>query len=498
MSLEEMARRLQDLEKKNASLESEVTRLRQDEGEAWLSEQRANEIRGIVLDTLADADSRASLQSTNMTAGWDNGFFLQSPDGRFRLEIGGLLQIRYVYSQFRTPSPAVGVAGINPYWSDDRKTRAGFDLPGTQLWFQGHVFGPAITYKIKGEFTNNKAFDLSTSNVRPLESGSGSFRALDVWVRTELSSNLFFRTGQFKLPFSREELVDRQNQLAVEPSVVNGSLGIGYSQGLELTYVDDLWRNSFAYSDGADDQVAGQLKVGGSLPANRPFSWGQVEWALTNRLEFKPYGDWKDFDSFTSPPGSEFGLLFGFGVHWQSWRPEYGYMQTQVNQGDNDLLMFTADASANFGGASLFGSLSWAYADSEGAYYYAGANNFNINQYGNMGSSNKWGMVLQGALYVAPKFELFARWELGQFTVADPSAVPMQGGTGSLYAFENHLNIGTVGVNWYIDGQDAKFTFDVGYAFDTFEPSWFQEGSGWRVTGSRDELVARGQFQLGF
>ncbi|MDZ4831280.1 MAG: porin [Phycisphaerae bacterium] len=497
-SLEQMAKRLQDLEKKNASLETEVSRLRQDDNETWLSEARANEIRAVVQDTLADASSRASLQSTGATAGWDNGFFLQSGDGRFRLEIGGLIQVRYVYSNFREPSPAVGISGINALWSDGRDTRKGFDLPGTELWFKGHVFGSGLTYKILGRFENNNSTQLAVNNVRPIEVGSGGFSLWDAWVRVELTPNLFVRTGQFKLPFGREQLIDRQNQMAVERSIVSQSLDVGYSQGVELAYVDELMRAQFAMSDGGEDQVAGQLKTAGTLPRNRPFSWGQVEWAGTGRFEFKPYGEWKDFDAFTSVPGSDFGLMFGIGAHWQSWRPDYAYQPIGVNQGDNQWLNMTVDASANFGGASLFGSFTWSYADSEAAYYYAGQNNFNLPVFGDMGSSNKWGAVVQGAFYVAPKFEIFGRYEVGQFSVSNPNTLPIAGGAGSLYANENHLSVATVGANWYIDGQDVKLSCDVGYAFRSFDPSWFQGNDGWRVSGSSDQLVARAQFQLGF
>lgn len=498
-TLEEMANRLKDLEKKNEALSAEVTQLRMSDEQAWLTEQRALEIRGIVTETLADAESRSSLQSSGMTAGWDNGFFLQSPDGRFRLEVGGLLQTRFIYSYMRTTSPFVGVPGTlnGSLWMDDRQTRSGFDIPNAQITFQGHLFGAGLTYKLRGAFENVREMPVSGYNTRPLEQGGGAFVLQDAWTRMEITPNLFFRAGQFKLPFAREELIDTQYQLAVAQSLVVSSLGVGYSQGIELAWVDDLWRVQAAYSDGGNDNVGGQYKVAGTLPQNQPFDWSQVEWALTGRVEFKPYGDWSDFDAFTSVPGSEFGMMFGFGAHWQSWRPEYGYTLTGVNQGDNEWTMLTTDASINFGGASLFGSFTWSYNHSEAAYYYGG-NLFNVPIYAKAGVSNKWGLVLQGAFYVAPKWELFGRYELGQFSVANPNGLPINAGGASAFNAENHLNLATVGVNWYIDGQDAKFTFDTGYSFDTLEPSWFDAQSGWRVSGSRDEWVTRMQFQIGF
>ena len=114
LSLEAMANRLAELEKRNDTLQGRVRELEAADGELWLTEQRAGEIRGIVQDVLADADSRASLQDSGITAGWNDGFFLQSPDGRFRLNVGGMLQVRYQYSKIRsnyeTTDPQFGQA----------------------------------------------------------------------------------------------------------------------------------------------------------------------------------------------------------------------------------------------------------------------------------------------------------------------------------------------------------------------------------------------------
>ena len=59
----------------------ELAQLKQAEGRDWLTEQRASEIRGIVQDVLADADTRTSFQDSGAMAGWNKGFFLASPDG---------------------------------------------------------------------------------------------------------------------------------------------------------------------------------------------------------------------------------------------------------------------------------------------------------------------------------------------------------------------------------------------------------------------------------
>ncbi|MCP4836679.1 MAG: hypothetical protein GY895_18160, partial [Phycisphaera sp.] len=47
-----------------AELKQELAELKQQNGQDWLTEQRSSEIRGIVQDVLADADTRTSLQSS--------------------------------------------------------------------------------------------------------------------------------------------------------------------------------------------------------------------------------------------------------------------------------------------------------------------------------------------------------------------------------------------------------------------------------------------------
>jgi hypothetical protein len=158
-SAKELMERIERLEASNRALAGEVQTLRTADGDAWLTEERASEIRSIVSDVLADSATRDSLQTSTSTSGWNDGFYLQSADGRFRLEVGGLIQMRYIYGYIPD-----GVSGLNTgpgglpqptQWiADNVETRSGFDLPGTQLDLKGHIFGPTWQYKIKGAFSN--------------------------------------------------------------------------------------------------------------------------------------------------------------------------------------------------------------------------------------------------------------------------------------------------------------------------------------------------------
>src|SRR5262245_21772649 len=59
--LDAMQREIERLRQDNQHMKGEIDELRSQTGDNWLTEKRADEIRGLVQDVLADADSRASL-----------------------------------------------------------------------------------------------------------------------------------------------------------------------------------------------------------------------------------------------------------------------------------------------------------------------------------------------------------------------------------------------------------------------------------------------------
>ena len=67
----------------------------------WITEERAEDLRLLVKGLLDDADARSSLVGDGLLGGWSDGFFIASSDGRFRLNIGGLIQERNIQSYLR-------------------------------------------------------------------------------------------------------------------------------------------------------------------------------------------------------------------------------------------------------------------------------------------------------------------------------------------------------------------------------------------------------------
>ena len=71
------------------------------ESRTWLSTQRAEEVKELVREVLADADMRASLLEGSSAGHNGDHFFLSNDDGSFLLMVGGQIQIRHNDETYR-------------------------------------------------------------------------------------------------------------------------------------------------------------------------------------------------------------------------------------------------------------------------------------------------------------------------------------------------------------------------------------------------------------
>lgn len=461
--LRQMTERLESLEKQNTALQGEVAALKEESGEQWLTEQRAAQIRSLVSDVLADADQRASLQSSGMTAGWSDGFFLSSPDGRFLLRVSGLMQFRWMYNHADSV-PAGDLTG---------RDISGFENSRTQLTFRGHVFDRSLTYMVRGNFSRTGGG--SYSGELPRQSGEfsgGDFQLFDAWMRYAFNDEFSIRAGQFKLPFTRETLVYSANLLTVERSLIDFVTSMGYSQGVEAEYRSDWFGFMGAFSDGGTDNLAGPLGTNGpflgTIAPNTSWLLREAEWAATARAEFLLAGNWEQFRQFTSPMGDPFGMMLGVAGTVQRGRTP-AFLNQPLHP---EFWGVTGDVSVAFGGASLFASVTYESVEYDSDTF----NGWEI-----------FGVVVQGSVYLASKWELFGRYEFGMMT-GDDDAPDV-----------DDLFLATIGLNWYIDGQDVKFTVDGGFGQQSIAASWSAIPAGYRaLTPATNQFVVRTQFQLQF
>jgi hypothetical protein len=348
-----------------ANLKAQIAEMKNSQGDAWLTEQRASEIRGIVTDVLADADTRSSLQGSGAGAGYNGGFFMSSADGNYSMKLNVLEQVRWTFNN-RNDAPT----GEDQTW--------GFENKRTRLTFGGNMVDSTWSYKVAYYFaySNDVEFLGVDSNGDPVNQ---SPVLADAFVAKDMGGGLSFTVGQFKLPFSGEYGTDAGNLQFNDYSTISNAFADGYGQGLMLTYSADAFRAAVAYVN-ALNQV--DANWGSGSPSD--------EFALTGRAEFKLSGTWDQFNNAMSFRGEEMGVLIGAGLNWAD----------SNTAGDGDVFGATVDVTVDFGGANVMGAFYWDNNDDAAP-----------------AGENPWGFTLQGGVFVSDDVELVARYEYG-----DPDA----------------------------------------------------------------------------
>ncbi len=349
-----LADQVRQLQAQLAEQQAQIAQLRQGETEAWLSERRREEVKGLIHEVLADADSRATLLDEGMTAGYDRGFFLASADGNFRLRVGVESQLRYMFNSSEQD------AGVD-------EDEFGFQIRQARLDFRGHAINPDFTYRLRLA-ANRSGGDVA------MQVATLGYAFNEDWSIT---------AGRFKPGFLREENVSGFQQLAAERSYLADYFTVDYSEGVELAYAVERFRAQAAIHDG-------------SYSSGTDFNNDRTDTAVVGRIEYVAAGNFKQFGDFTSWSGDEFGLLLGAALAYDIG--ESGGADVA------DVFKYTLDASAEFGGANLFAAVvgqSFS-GDTDGVV--------------DLGGVDQFGVVIQGGVFVVPdRVELFGRYEWMDF-----------------------------------------------------------------------------------
>lgn len=487
---DDMARQIEELRAANQALAAKVGKLEQAAGsDKWLTEERAEEIRAIVSDVLADSATRDSMQSTGMTGGWNKdqgGFFLASSSGDFKLNIKGQIQVRWAYNH--RDNQGLGATSF-------KEDTWGFENRRTKLTFGGFVVDPSWTYEVKLVYNRTPG----TVTGATYSSGNIVGSVEDIWIQKDYGNGLAWRAGQFKTPFLREELVSSTTQLAVERTLVNDVFSTKFAQGIQAEFggrAGDQWRAQLYYGDGMRANAT-------SVPANATanaggyagsyttgFNGNTTNYAFAGRLEYLGQGTWKAMKDLNSYIGDDQSWMLGVGGMAQSLRPT---SEGPVAANTTDSMWgVTADASFNFGGASLFAYGVYRHVQLAGEVATRGG--------GTSDQMDQWGAVVQAGYFLNTKVELYARYELGD-TDTDKFRVAETG-----VDLESD-NIVTFGVNYFFGGnKDVKWSSDFGYAFapigdfNSSGADWLSDGSSTAGNGFTNDgqWVVRTQIQLLF
>ncbi len=440
--------RLAAMEAQIKAQQAEIQTLRSSQGDTWLNEQRTAEVKALVQDVLADADTRASLAEGGSTAGHKNGhFFLASEDGNFLLNIWGMEQFRYVYEHTN--------GNHLPGEETPDAHHSGFHNARTEVGFNGHIYDPKITYAVDILFSDSEDNGLSG------ESGEAFLQ--NAWIAYDMCDHSNIKAGQFKTPFLREDIIGDGNQLAADRSLLSNNFGAGYTQGIQVTWNADMWRAWAAVHDGVNQ-------------ANTSFASDINDIAVTGRVEVLLAGKWNEFDDFVAWSGSSnMGILLGAAIEYDNVKNDGSGGGTAADQ-----LRWTADVTAKFPelmGLSLYAAVIGSSAQ---------------NNEPGQSHGDQYGILAQASFFAIPdKMDIFGRWE---YTDLDDHAA---NSVSTISTVHDTCNLVTVGTNYYFHKHDLKATLDFTWVIDRAE-GLGNDQTGVLGSSNRNEFVVRSQIQFQF
>jgi hypothetical protein len=444
----------EDLKQQIEQLQTQVQKLEQKQDQ----QVTAREVDATVQRVIQDAEKRSQLlQMEGFTAGWNDGFKIQSADGNFLLQPYFGLQIRNV-TTFRDGEKNGG-----------DEIQNGFEIRRMKFGFRGNAFTPDLTYNFNWE-TSVGAFDSEDDGTGSSGVEDGTVYLENAYVQYFFSDDWAVKLGQWKDNWTHEETVSDFRQLAVDRSLMNELIGGGqtdYVQGISLIYAprESKFRAEAAFIDGYasgntdfqdDPSNAGNALIGvGTSLGTQGDNFG-----FSGRFEYAVMGNWKEYDQFTAMGATEDLLVLGTGFNW-----------TQASS--NNVYFYTVDAQwlpASVTGLSVYGALVGLCQD--------------LNQTGADGNFTSWGFLLQAGYMVNEQWEVFGRVDYTDF---DDEGF----GTDE----ENEFWEATMGVNYYFRGQAAKFTVDLNWLCNGAPDGVDLTGIGYQPADG-SEVSLRAQFQL--
>ena len=485
-TLQRIEQELDRVKKENAVMRKEIEELKAlQKNDNWMTEERSSELRDLVSSVLKDADGRTSFEDDGIMAGWSNGFFLNSRDGRFRMNLSGLLQARYLASYFSKQQSQYSNVSGNQSGLD--RYRGGFEMPRALLRFSGHVFGKKNKYFF--EFGRQNNLETVGSQSHGGASGVAVQSELELrraWLNLSITEDWSARIGRMRSPYSIEWMIDPDLNLGVDRSLISMKLGLSDAVGLQAVRERENDRLQFMVSTTMTGGFFNQLVTGSEAsyfynkgafgtPALDRYN---TDWTLMARYSRKHAGAWSQFNQFTSPPEEEFALASGLGAYYLRSQEESGTTSTDPQVKEWGL---TADVMGKWGGLSGYG-----------AVYYNGYQGRSGNP---SGDQKVIGAIVQGSVYSDPKNEFFTRFEYADVHSDDDLS--------AAYLVDpepkSDLSLLTVGWNHYIDGQDLKISTEIGWSIAEISQLWVNDHLGWRNTkDDADQMVLRTQFQLRF
>lgn len=144
--------------------------------------------------------SMSAVEAEQPVAGYDKGFFIRAPHAPFSLTINGRVQARYSFEAV-----------------DGGTNESSFSIPRARLALKGYAFTPNLSYKFQADF--GKGFV-------SLKDFFVDYTFCPVWLRV--------RAGQWKRPFSRQQITSSGHLELVDRAATDSFFGAGRDIGVAI------------------------------------------------------------------------------------------------------------------------------------------------------------------------------------------------------------------------------------------------------------------------
>jgi hypothetical protein len=140
------------------------------------------------------------------STGYDKGFFIESADGAFSLKTQARVQFRYTFTSALEADPVT--------MEESRDNDSLFAVQRGRLTLGGHAFSKDLGYKLQADF------------------GRGDVVLKDFYVDYRVAGDALVRFGQYKRPFSRQQITSSGNLELVDRAITDGYYRSGRDAGV--------------------------------------------------------------------------------------------------------------------------------------------------------------------------------------------------------------------------------------------------------------------------
>jgi phosphate-selective porin OprO and OprP len=432
--LQKLERAVEQLQKRNAELEQEVSGLKKQSA-------LATEV-GARMKTKIMSDGKSYVEKAVVEEEKPSVFVVPRAS-EFKLVLGGYIQVNFEDGDVSAFEGRFGMTALKDRF---RLRRARINLTGD--------FAENFDFKIEGDFENSDG----------ISSGRTAFEATDIFVNWHQFAEANVKVGQWKAPFGLEQLTPDQYLIIIERSLPTGAITPERQIGVQV------WGKPFTnvWPDQKDllTYYAGIFNGNGrntTTNDNNNFMYvGRVESTLFKNVFGKDSYLKLGADVLNSrdDKGTNISQTLNLLVNAD------GSLSPYVLPGAAERTAWSVDAWFKLGPFDLIGEYLEEYVDGRTVNGVApGFANFTTNGY-----------YIQGSYFLIPKkLQAAVRWE---------DLNPGQMGSDGIHSI-------TGGLNYYIHGDDIKLMVNYIHTWSDFRAAHPEFGD-----DQFDEVIARVQLMF--